>query len=211
MELHIVGAGFGRTGTLSLKQAIERLGLGPCYHMAEVFPNPDHIEFWRMATRGGEVDWATVFANYASTVDWPGCTFWREILARNPRARVLLSTRDPESWHRSVCNTIYCTMTMEPPAHFPPAFRDGQAMARELVIERTFHGRILDPDHAIPVYEAHNAAVRREVPAEQLIDYEMGSGWAPLCDAFGLPIPDEEFPRTNTTGEYRERIGLEPA
>jgi len=210
MTLQVIGAGFGRTGTRSLKQALEDLGAAPCYHMAEVFAHPEHLPVWLAATRGEPVDWKAFFAGWGATVDWPGCTFWRTLREVYPDAKVLLSWRSPESWHRSVCNTIHHPMTMEPPPDARPGFTGFQQMAGELILERTFDGRILDADYAIAVYEAHNDAVRREVPADLLIDYEMGSGWEPLCAALGVPVPDHAFPKTNTTEQYREHLGLPP-
>ena len=208
MSLAVIGAGFGRTGTMSLKAALERLGFGPCYHMSEVFQNLDHIPIWRAATRGEPVDWREFLSGYRAIVDWPGCTFWPSILEANPDAKILLSVRDAASWHRSVCNTIYHPMTMPIPEGAPPTFGPFQEMARELIIEHTFDGRILEPEHAMAVFDAHNAAVRRDAPADRLIEYEVGSGWEPLCAALGVAVPEEEYPRTNTTEEYRERLGL---
>ena len=211
MTLRVIGAGFGRTGTMSLKAALETLTGAPCYHMAEAIARPAHLELWRAAVRRQPVDWELLFDGFETAVDWPTCTFWRELGALYPDAKVLLSWRDPESWHRSVCNTIYHPMTMEVPPGAPPHFADFQKMTEELILEGTFQGKILDYDHATRVFEEHNAAVRAEVPAELLIDYEVGSGWEPLCKALGVPVPDEPFPKTNTTDEYRERLGLPAA
>lgn len=211
MALAVIGAGFGRTGTMSLKHALEQLGFGPCYHMAEVFDHPEHIPVWQAATRGEPVDWEELLKDFGAIVDWPGCTFWPQILEANPDAKILLSHRDAASWHRSVCNTIYHPMTMEIPAGANPAFAGFQAMTQELILERTFGGKILDADHAIAVYEEQNAWARRDAPADRLIEYEVGSGWQPLCEGLGVPVPEQDFPRTNTTEEYRERLGLPPA
>jgi len=209
--MHVIGAGFGRTGTMSLKLALEELGLGPCYHMAEVFQHPEHIPVWRAATRGEPVDWHALFRGYRSAVDWPTCSFWRELADVFPDARFLLSVRDPDAWHRSVCNTIYHPMTMEAPPSAPPFFADFQAMAGELILEGTFRGRILDREFATAIYEEHVRSVREALPAGRLIVYEVGSGWRPLCEALRLPEPERLFPRTNTTQEYRGRLGLDPA
>ena len=103
MSLRVVGAGLGRTGTVSLKLALEKLLDAPCYHMMEVFGNTDHIPVWAAASRGESVDWDTLFANYRSTVDWPGCAFWRELAERNPSAKVLLSIIEPAKCSKSRC------------------------------------------------------------------------------------------------------------
>jgi hypothetical protein len=107
MNLEVIGAGFGRTGTMSLKVALEELGFGPCYHMREVFEHPEHIELWGAAIQGKPVDWEQIFGNYRATVDWPGCTFYNELLERNPDAKVILTVRDPQRWYESAYNTIY--------------------------------------------------------------------------------------------------------
>src|SRR4051812_21490125 len=107
MTLRVVGAGLGRTGTHSLKNALEQLLGGPCYHMIEVFGRPDDIEVWRRAVNGDQPDWSAFLADYESAVDWPACSFWREISAANPEAVVLLSSRDADGWWKSATNTIF--------------------------------------------------------------------------------------------------------
>src|SRR5512139_2619631 len=106
MGLRIVGAGLGRTGTLSLKLALEKLLGAPCYHMLEVFAHPEHIAVWHTAAQGRPTDWPALFRGYAATVDWPGASFYRELMDAYPDAIVLLSTRDPDSWWRSASATI---------------------------------------------------------------------------------------------------------
>ena len=134
MKLEIVGAGFGRTGTLSLKLALEQLGIGPCYHMMEVFGKPDHIRLWAAATRGETPDWDTLFANYRSTVDWPGCAFWQDLAAKNPDSKVLLSYRDSDAWYDSFNNTIYQAMLREAPPE-PAWVGEHLEMTRELILD----------------------------------------------------------------------------
>lgn len=206
MALSVIGAGFGRTGTLSLKIALERLGLGPCYHMAEVFAHPEHVPAWRDAAEGRPVDWDTLLVGYGAAVDWPACHFWRELAVRHPQARVVLTVRDAERWYASVRDTIYGALCAELPAE-PPVLRAQQAMARRIVLERTFGGRFEDRDHAIRVYREHNEAVRRALPPERLLVYEVAQGWEPLCGFLDRPVPDEPFPRVNSTDEFRARFG----
>jgi len=205
MKLEIVGAGFGRTGTHSLKLALEELGAGPCYHMMEVFGNTQHIPLWAAATRGETPDWETIFDGYRSTVDWPGCHFWRELAVANPEAKVLLSYRDADAWYESFKNTIYKAMIAEQPAE-PAWVREHFEMVRSMILDQTFDGRPDDRAHVIRCFEEHNAAVRDEVPAERLILYEVGSGWAPLCEGLGLPVPTTDYPKTNSTQEFQERF-----
>ena len=204
MTLELIGAGFGRTGTLSLKGAIERLGAGPCYHMLEVPRNPGHAERWHAAARGEPTDWDDLFAGYPATVDWPGCHFWRELVARYPEAKVLLSVRSAESWYQSVRATIYQALNRVDEA--PEPMRPHLAMGRRIVLENTFDGRFEDEKYAMAVFERHNEEVQAAVPADRLLVYAIGSGWKPLCDFLDVPVPDEEFPHVNTSESFRDRI-----
>ena len=202
MGLTLVGAGFGRTGTLSLKSALETLGVGPCYHMLEVRRNPEHESLWSRAADGEDVDWDALFEGYAAAVDWPACRFWSELAGRYPEAKVLLSLRDPDGWYDSVRETIYRAMKGE--IRGMPS--DHLAMVRKIVLEQTFGGRFEDRTHAIDVFVRHNQEVRESVAPERLLVYEASQGWEPLCAFLGLPVPDEPYPRVNTREQTRAMI-----
>ncbi len=206
MTIRLIGAGFGRTGTLSLKVALERLGVGPCYHMSEVFSHPEHIAVWNDALDAKAVDWDALFAGYAATVDWPGCHFWRELAQRHPDAKVLLTLRSAESWYASVHETIHPVLRNAPPPD--PSLAAWHAMVTKLIDVQTFGGRFEDRAHAIGVYERHNESVQREIPRERLLVYEVAQGWEPLCKFLNLAVPDEAFPRVNSKDEFRARAGL---
>lgn len=210
MTLRVIGAGFGRTGTASLKEALEALGFGKCYHMIELFQRPADARVWRAAYHGQPVDWDALFAGYQATVDWPGCTFYRELMERYPDAKVVLTVRDPEQWHASAMNTIYGA-----PRAFPlpllrpliPWMRDIFRMQDDLFWNGAFHGRFADKQYAIEVFNRHNAEVKRVVPPERLLVYEVKAGWAPLCRFLDVPVPvDRPFPHVNDGAEFRERI-----
>jgi Sulfotransferase domain len=215
MTLEVIGAGFGRTGTMSLKVALEELGFGPCYHMSEVFEHPEHIELWRAATQGKPVDWERIFGEYRATVDWPGCTFYNELLERNPNAKVILTVRDPQRWYESAYNTIYrMTGAFSSPIFYlaslvmPRArgMKHARQMIVELVWERDLDGRFEDREHAIETFERHNEEVKQRVPPEKLLVYDVKEGWGPLCDFLGVDIPDQPFPHLNDTRVFRERV-----
>jgi hypothetical protein len=208
VALALIGAGLGRTGTLSLKSALERLGYAPCYHMIEVLAAPERGRHWLEQARGGSHDWDAIFAGYRATVDWPAAAFWHELAARYPDAKVLLSLRDADRWYESVMNTIYLVLTRELPERAPATLRDFHAMIHELIFERTFGGRLADRAHAMRVYEQHNQAVIDAIPASRLLVYRAGDGWEPLCRFLDLPVPDEPFPHLNDTAWYRGRAGL---
>jgi hypothetical protein len=207
MSLSVIGAGFGRTGTLSLKHALERIGFGPCYHMLEVLRNPEHVAFWDEIADGARDRWEDVFAAYTATVDWPACRYWRELAERYPEARVLLSVRDADAWYDSVHATIYAFM-VQGSMGGDPATAPLQAMARKTVLQRTFDGRFEDRRHAISVYERHNEAVRAAFPEDRLLVFRPGEGWEPLCRFLGVPAPDEPFPHVNSREELRRQGGL---
>lgn len=196
----MVGAGLGRTGTYSLKLALERLLGGRCHHMAEVLADPErHLALWGPVLRGEEVDWEEVFAGYVAQVDFPGAAFWPEISEAFPDAVVVLSTRPAEAWYRSAASTI-----------FRLDDRHGSSPFRDVWHERFgFGDRFDDREDMIAAYERHNAAVRSSVAANRLLEWTVGDGWAPLCDRLGLPVPTEPFPWTNTTGEFRTQNGLD--
>lgn len=205
MPLKVVGAGFGRTGTKSLKNALEMLGFGPCHHMFEVRENPDQLPFWAAAVRGEAMDWDTVFANYNSSVDWPSAAYWRELSDQFADAKVLLSVRPVEAWVKSIHATIYASL-MKRGSDPQGADRDRREMVYELIMNQTFDGKLGDADHAKSVYEAHVAEVQRAIAPERLLTYDVAEGWEPLCAFLGVPVPDEPFPLTNTTAEFKERI-----
>ena len=107
MSLDVIGPGFGRTGTASLKRALEILGLGPCHHMEECFAHPEQAAYWQDLLAGKSVDWDRVFAGFKSQVDWPGAHYWRELIAAYPDAKVVLSVRPEESWWKSCMTTTH--------------------------------------------------------------------------------------------------------
>ncbi|MBT4494136.1 MAG: sulfotransferase family protein [Gammaproteobacteria bacterium] len=205
MSLEIVGAGFGRTGTLSLKQALEQLGFSKCYHMLEVNEKEGHRTEWAKAHRGEAIDWDTLYEGYKATVDWPSCNLWREQAIHFPDAKILLSQRDPESWYKSIMNTIYPTSKVALESD-DPALQYFGRWAFELIWDGVFNGRLDDKDHVISIFHSHNQAVIDEVPADRLLVFEAKQGWEPLCDFLEVPVPDTDYPRTNTTEQFLEII-----
>jgi hypothetical protein len=197
MSLRVVGAGLGRTGTMSLKVALEKLLGAPCYHMAEVFSHPEHVASWRAAAQGDMPDWNRLFHGYAAAVDWPAAAFWPEISEAFPDAIVLLSVRDPQSWWKSAHDTIFPTSRAAP----DPAWRE----MVEAMFRTRFTWDLDDRDACIAAFERHNARVRDEVSPDRLVEWRPSDGWEPLCTALGVPVPDEAFPRTNTTEEFLAR------
>ena len=202
--LLLIGAGFGRTGTTSLKQALERLGLGPCYHMQTAMTRPGHARFWIRARGGGLTaeDYRRFFAGYRSTVDWPACEFYRELMAAYPQAKVLLNVRDADAWYDSTRATLFAVKDALP-WWFPPSVL---RMQDAVIWEGRMNGRFADRAAAIAIYQAHIEEVRRAVPAGHLLEYRVEQGWQPLCEFLGVPVPEgEAFPRVNDR-RYFERV-----
>jgi Sulfotransferase domain len=192
VALRVVGPGQGRTGTYSLKLALERLLGGRCHHMAEIVADPEHhLPLWAAVLRGEEVDWEEVFAGYVAQTDFPGAAFWPELSAVFPDAFVVLSTRPAEEWYRSAASTIFQLDPESSP--FIHVWRERFG----------FTDRLDDAEAVIAAYEQHNARVRSSVPPHRFLEWTVTDGWAPLCDRLGLPVPDEPFPWTNTTTEFR--------
>ena len=204
MALAVVGAGVGRTGTHSLKLALEQLLGGPCHHMLEIIGDQSQVPAWIDAIEGRPVDWHKMLENYRAIVDWPGGAFWRELHEANPDALVLLSVRDPKKWYQSASNTIFLTFE-----HMPPEVQPWMSAVRKLLHDR-FSDKFDDEAAMIDAFERHNETVRREVPASQLLEWQPSDGWDPICDRLGLPVPTEPFPVTNTTDEFREMLGMPP-
>jgi hypothetical protein len=207
MALQVIGAGFGRTSTLTLKIALEQLGFGPCYHMTEVFGHPGHAELWEKSAREGSDGWKTALAGYKSSVDWPSCHFWREQMKAWPDAKVILTEREPHVWYKSISQTILPAMTRAIPFDANPVAAAQMRMGKLIIEERTFGGHTGEA-HVLEVYRAHNAAVRREVLPEKLLVFDAPQGWEPLCRFLGVPVPATPFPKTNSTEEFRTRARL---
>jgi hypothetical protein len=172
--------------------------------MIEVLAHPDEIPRWTAAIDGQPVDWDALMAGYTAQVDWPGASFWPELVEANPDALVLLSVRDPDEWYRSASNTIFYGLTAADEQLGP-----WLASVRQMLARR-FCSRFDDRDAMIDAYVRHNEAVRAAVPADRLLEWTPADGWEPICDRLGAPVPDEPFPVTNTTDEFRAMLGLPP-
>lgn len=198
--LTIIGAGFGRTGTTSLKRALEILGCGPCYHMQTAMTRPGHSRFWLRTHARRHADFRRFFRGYGAAIDWPACEFYRELLEAFPDAKVILTMRPPESWYDSVRETLW-EIDQVLPWWFPPSVR---RMHDEIIWQARFEGRFLDRARAIEVYLQHVETVRRTVPSERLLVLETGQGWEPLCRFLDRPVPaGEPYPRLNDRRLFR--------
>jgi len=201
--MHVIGAGVGRTGTYSLKLAINRLGLGPCHHMEAVLQDMvRHVPLWNDAV-DDRADWAAIYRGFESAVDWPTACFFRELLEAYPDAKFVLTIRDPDKWADSFSATIQ--KLVRDRDHAPADKQAWLEMARR-VIARTGFTDDMGQDQLARAYVAHNEAVRATIPSRQLLVFQVKDGWGPLCEFLGLDVPDEEFPRTNHRAEFWDRV-----
>ena len=209
MALSIIGPGFGRTGTLSLKTALEQLGFGPCHHMEEPFGHPGQVAHWQAIAAGRPVDWNAVFAGYVAQVDWPGAHVWRELAEAFPHAKVVLSMRPEESWWKSYSQTIGKFFAHRHALPMPPHVAAMAEAAAELIVEQTFSGHALDREVALAAYRKREQDVRAAIAPERLLVFDVAQGWEPLCAFLGVPVPEGPFPHRNATAEFWEHFGGE--
>jgi hypothetical protein len=213
-QLRVVGAGLGRTGTHSLKIALERLLGAPCYHMVEVFKRPAHMAAWRAAASGELPDWHKLFDGFAATVDWPSAPFWWEIAEAFPDAVILFSHRDTDGWWKSATRTIFEGLRRRDrpstggPTDSPTDNAAFWAMITDL-FTKTFTPDVLDEAAAKAAFDRHTADVRQRAPKNRLVEWRAQDGWGPLCAALSVPVPSEPFPVSNTTEEFRARAHLD--
>ena len=196
--LRVIGAGFGRTGTLSLREALVHLGLGPCDHMRQNFEHPERFVLWdealRCKTAGESIDWRPLLDGFQAIVDWPGAYFWRELTAAHPNAKVILTVRDPERWYDSIRATIFSL----PDEQLPEGPRD-------TIFARTFGGRLADRAYCQDVFAQHNQTVLDCIAPDRLLVFDVKTGWGPLCAFLDVSVPiDEPFPRVNDTAAFQD-------
>lgn len=198
--MDVIGTGFGRTGTDSMRMALEILGFGPCHHMRELTRNPEHKQHWRDFVAGGPADWGLLLGGYRSCVDWPSAHYWPQLVEAFPKAKVLLTWRSAESWWASYEKTILKVLLASTET-------EKTTPGSQLLSLRVFGGRPADRAHCMAVYEANVAAVKAQVPPERLLVHELGDGWAPLCAHLGVPVPDVPYPNANKPEEFLRMAG----
>lgn len=211
MALRVIGAGFGRTGTLSMQAALEGLGFAPCYHYVEVIErrpgrNDGHLRAWVDFAKGRRpMDWRWLFAGYQAVVDFPMCSFYAELLEAFPDARVVLTLRDPERWFESFDTLVRGLRRLRFGRLFAPKLRATATIFEHLVRRRVFGGR-LDRAACIEAFLRHRDEVVRRVPADRLLVYEVKDGWGPLCAFLGVPVPGAPFPHLNEGEDLGARM-----
>ncbi|MCV2867124.1 sulfotransferase family protein [Defluviimonas sp. WL0002] len=191
MGLQVIGTGFGRTGTESMRLALNRLGFGPTHHMHEVNADPKQKAMWRALMKGAKPDWDLIFNGYGACVDWPSAHWWRDLVAYYPEAKVILTHRSAESWWKSFERTI---LQVYRTARDPDSFA--------AFLPTVLGGDPADRDTAIAAYRRNVEDVLSAVPNGRLLVHELGSGWEPLCDFLGVGVPDEPYPVSNNAEQF---------
>lgn len=209
MALQVIGAGFGRTGTLSMKAALEQLGYDKCHHMLEVFASDEQLDMWHGISQGEAPDWDNVFEGFQASVDFPSSSYWRELTTHYPEAKIILTTRSFESWYASAYETIW-PVSRDIPGWLTivPKVRKIKQMTFGAIWNRLFAGGLEDKDTARRVFEQHEADVKAAFAEDRLLVFHPKEGWEPLCTFLGKPIPATEFPNVNDRAEFKKRIGI---
>jgi hypothetical protein len=203
--LRVIGAGLGRTGTTSLKAALEDLLGGACYHMLEVPRRPEDPDIWADAYSGQSPEWRSFLEGYEATVDWPAAPFWQELSDAFPEAIIVLSVRDPDSWWTSASTTIFPALA----TYFAPNAPDDGWTRMGVGMMTRFTADWRDEDAAKAAFVAYNDAVRAAAPSDRLVEWQTSDGWEPICTALGLAVPQRPFPHLNTAADVRAELGLD--
>ena len=218
MGIQIIGAGFPRTGTTTLKSSLEQLGFRKCYHMKELLVNPDMLPYWLELEKTGRTDWDTLYQGYVGSVDFPCYPFYKAHMDRYPEAKVILTVRPFEAWYNSVYNTIWKAgpqnlsekLQMMAKMAFNPRLRKVIRcikFVRRYLWEVQFQGQFEDKAFVEEIFREHIEAVKAYVPADQLLIYDVRDGWEPLCQFLNVPVPSEQLPHLNKKENFKSMLG----
>jgi hypothetical protein len=217
MSIKIIGAGLPRTGTNTLKDSLEQLGLKHVYHMKELLVNPDKLVYWKQLDDTGDTDWDALYDGFDGTVDFPGYPWYKEHMKRYPEAKVILTVRDFEAWYKSVDSTVFRAGPQTPGEKLKMMGKLlFSARARKVVMcikwfKKVFfaerlQGKFGDKAFAKQFWESHIADVKASVPKDKLLVYDVRDGWAPLCKFLGVPEPSEPLPHLNKKENFKAML-----
>jgi hypothetical protein len=218
MSIKIIGAGFPRTGTSTLKEALEKLGIVKTYHMKELLVHPENLHYWTTLKETNTTDWDALYDGYQATVDFPGYPWYKEHMKRYPDAKVILTVRPFDKWHVSVNSTIKNAGPQTLPQKlmamaklaFNPRFRrviKCVKFAKQTIFQDELQGKFDDKIAAEKIFNQHIADVKAYVPAEKLLVFDAAEGWAPLCEFLNVPVPNEPFPHANKKEDFKAMLG----
>ena len=204
VSLKVIGAGFGRTGTYSLKLALDILGFGPCHHMYEIRNNLGLLPDWSAVARGATPNWDKMFSGFNAQVDWPGAAYWKELSQHFPKAKVILTTRDPDEWFDSMQKTIAPSVASRG-THKDAFQNDIGELVYETALKPIFNDRLDDRSFCTERFRKHIAEVRGMIAPDRLLEFDIRDGWQPLCDFLGVNPPKINFPISNSSSEFNSR------
>lgn len=211
MTLSVIGTGFGRTGTGSMKRALEILGLGPCHHLDDLLAQPAQPPFWRAAAAGQAVEWRQALAGFRSQMNWPGAFVWRELAEAFPQARLIHTVRHDEDWWQSFSHTLAPLVRTHRQRKLPEAAHAGLEAFAALCDRSPGEGLLLDRQAALTAYHQRTMDILDTVlPSRVLVFDVTQDGWKPLCKFLGVPVPDVPFPHLNRRDEFWGAFGGEP-
>jgi hypothetical protein len=215
MALKVIGAGWGRTGTESLKIALEQLGFDRCYHGFALFNDGAKLQYWRELHEKGSTDFDQLFKGYQAAVDFPAAYYYRQLMKQYPDAKVILTTRDAAKWYESAAHTIF---KKPEPVKFAMLKWLGRISKKlnytpqiyyhiqTFLFIEAFNGKIEDKAAMMAMFNQWTEEVKNTVPADKLLVYEVTQGWEPLCKFLNLPVPATPFPQTNKKESFQKRI-----
>ncbi|MBS1518083.1 MAG: sulfotransferase family protein [Bacteroidetes bacterium] len=216
MSLKIIGSGLGRTGTFSLKLALEHIGFGKCFHMIELFQNPEGVKYFRQAERGEQVNWNELFNGYVSAVDYPGARYFENLAEYYPDAKLIHTYRNPDEWYDSAVETIFMAKNLSPGKilKFGLRFPFSKEVRRRfrvftynrMLMDREFGKDLTDKKKVIERFKRHTDNVIKKIHPDRLLIFKASEGWDPLCRFLNVPVPDVEFPLSNDRKEFLNRI-----
>jgi hypothetical protein len=215
MALKVIGAGWGRTGTESLKKALEIIGFGKCYHAFELLKDGHRVVYWEQLAKGEQPDYDRLFEGFQSAVDFPVALYYKEFMKQYPEAKIILSYRDPEKWYESASKTILRPIPFFfiPLCRFVGLFNKNisyfpriHAIMINEILNQFMQGRQNDRAFMINLYNRWVEDVKQTVPEEKLLVFEAREGWEPLCKFLNVPIPEVPYPKGNDSEQFRKRI-----
>lgn len=217
MAIKVIGVGGPRTGTATLKEALEIIGFGKCYHMEWLFNHQEDLKYWHELFDTGTTNFDRLFDGFQSTVDFPGYLNYQALFKQYPTAKFVLNDRDPEAWYESAKHTVHSVT--------PQTFTQKLKMLRKMIFSRRFrrlaqsfrlvekylwkgkyNGEFQNKEKTIARYKAFQEEVINTIPAEQLLVYKVSDGWEPLCEFLEVPIPEEVFPHKNKRKNFQEKF-----
>lgn len=217
MSIKIIGAGFPRTGTTTLKKALELLGYDKTYHFKDLIADPKKLKHWKELEAKGTTNFDQLFDGFQATVDFPGYPYYKILMHKYPDAKMILTTRDVDKWYESTLKTVWkagpqtilAKIVLLSKMIFNETLRDTFLcikFMRKTYLNKQFNGDFASSDHAKKVFFSHIDDVKKNVPEKQLLIYEVADGWQPLCDFLGVDVPNEPFPHLNKKENFHEMV-----